>query len=134
MFDNEGRPPNQSIRGPFECPPWQNSQLRDLWEGTCNLTSHNVTSYSNFRIMNARTFVRQRLIHLSNIAEVLFSFKCDTPVLYETKNGLLDIMIQSWDLENGHQVVHKLARRHFSEKEITAILDTDICQLEVFSH
>jgi uncharacterized protein (DUF952 family) len=83
--------------------------------------------------MNARTFVRQRPIHLSNVAQVLFSFKCNAPVLYEAQNGLLDIMIQSWDLEDGHQVVHKLARRHFRKKEITAILDTDICQLKVFS-
>jgi len=35
-------------------------------------------------------------------------------------------MVESWDFEYRHKIVDKLARRHFNEKVIAAVLDADV--------
>lgn len=42
----------------------------------------------------------------------------------------LHSMVQTGDLEDGHEVVDKLSGGYFSQKVVTSILDAYICELE----
>lgn len=75
------------------------------------------------------TFFLEVLVDLAWVVETGFPFECDAPVLYEPQDHVLHILIESWDLQDGDEVVHEFTRGHFREEQVSTVLHTDIAEL-----
>lgn len=77
----------------------------------------------------ARTFAFEGSVRLGDVTETGFAIGSDGPRLDVTQKFVLHVPIQGLHLEHGTEVIHELSRRNFSEKVVSAVLDTYICQL-----
>lgn len=72
----------------------------------------------------------QGLVDLADVAKICSAFERDGPVLDETEDLVLDIMVQARHLEDGDEVVYKFSGRNFNKERVSAVLDAGICKLD----